>query len=441
MEITIDFCQILKRNYERNSRHKLAELGVIRNGVVESAENVLSKRENPFEFSIEVPTLKVPQQYQSGRCWLFAIVNILSWQISQKMGTKEFYLSHNYLYFYDKLEKANFFYKSIIETASLELDSRELNFLLSKPQEDGGQWNMLVSLIEKYGLVPSYAMPETENSRSSADMNKYINAKLRLDAKKLRQMVIDHRSQKEIDEIISKMLAEVYQMLAICLGAPPEKIDVKYHDSNGNYQEELNLTPKEFANKYLEMNLKDYIPIINAPSKNKSYNKTYTVAMMGNVIEGQPIKYLNVDMETLKNLTIKQLKGNETVWFGCDIGQYTDRKLGVMASDIYAVDILFDVDFTSNKQDRLEYCQSLLTHAMVISGVNLENGKPTIWKVQNSWGEKIGYQGFFMMTDEWMDEYVYQVVINKKYLTKEQMAKYQEEPAVLSPWDPMGSLA
>ncbi|MBO0448400.1 C1 family peptidase [Enterococcus sp. MJM12] len=441
VEITTELCQKLKNNYEGTPRYKLAELGVVRNGVVESAENVLSKRENPFEFSIEVPTLKIPQQNQSGRCWLFAIINILNQQISQKLGIKEFYLSQNYLYFYDKLEKANFFYKNIIETADLELDSRELNFLLSKPQEDGGQWDMLVSLIEKYGLVPSYAMPETENSRSSADMNKYINAKLRLDAKKLRQLVADHCSQKEIDEIITKMLAEVYQMLAICIGVPPEKVDVKYRDAAGNYQAELNITPKEFANKYLMVDLKDYIPIINAPSKNKNYNQTYTVAMMGNIVEGQSIKYLNVDMSTLKRLTINQLKGNEAVWFGCDIGQYTDRKLGIMAPDIYAVDILFDVDFSSNKQDRLEYCQSLLTHAMVISGVDLENDQPTIWKVQNSWGEEIGYKGFFMMTDDWMSEYVYQVVINKKYLTEEQLTRYQEEPIVLSPWDPMGSLA
>ena len=216
---------------------------------------------------------------------------------------------------------------------------------------------------------------------------------------------------------------------------------MKYRDDAGNYHAGLNLTPKEFANKYLLMNLKDYIPIIHAPSKNKVYNQTYTVAMMGNIIEGQPIKYLNVDMATLKALTIKQLKDHEAVWFGSDIGQYTDRKLGIMATDIYAVDNLFDVDFTSNKQDRLEYCQSLLTHAMVISGVDLQNDQPTIWKVQNSWGEEIGYKGFFMMTDAWLEEYVYQVVINKKYLTKEQLAKYQEEPVILPPWDPMGSLA
>lgn len=441
LEITAEFCQKLKSNYEGTPKYKLAELGVVRNGVVESAENVSAKSQNPFVFSIEVPTLKIPQQYHSGRCWLFAIVNLLNQQISQKLEIAEFELSQNYLYFYDKLEKANFFYKNIIETADLELGSRELDFLLSKPQEDGGQWDMLVSLIEKYGIVPSYSMPETENSRSSADMNKYLNAKLRLDAKKLRQMVAEDCSQKDIDEVTSQMLAEVYRMLAICIGAPSEKIDMKYRDDAGNYHAGLNLTPKEFANKYLLMNLKDYIPIIHAPSKNKVYNQTYTVAMMGNIIEGQPIKYLNVDMATLKALTIKQLKDHEAVWFGSDIGQYTDRKLGIMATDIYAVDNLFDVDFTSNKQDRLEYCQSLLTHAMVISGVDLQNDQPTIWKVQNSWGEEIGYKGFFMMTDAWLEEYVYQVVINKKYLTKEQLAKYQEEPVILPPWDPMGSLA
>lgn len=237
---------------------------------------------------------------------------------------------------------------------------------------------MLVSLIEKYGVVPSYSMPETESSRSSADMNKYLNAKLRLDAKKLHQMVAEDCSQEDIDEVTSQMLAEVYRMLTICIGAPSEKIDMKCRDDAGNYHAGLNLTPKEFASKYLLMNLEDYIPIIHAPSKNKMYSQTYTVAMMRNVIEGQPIKYLNVDVATLKALTIKQLKDHEAVWFGSDIGQYTNRRLGIMATDIHAADNLFDVDFTSNRQDRLEYCQSLSTHAMVISGVDLQSGQPTI---------------------------------------------------------------
>lgn len=441
MNITTEFCETMRQNYEQNAKNKLAELTATRNGIVESAENSQAKRTHPFVFSTEVPALKVPQQYHSGRCWLFAIVNLLNQRLSQSLGTEAFELSPNYLYFYDKLEKANFFYQNMIQTADLELTSRELDFLLSKPQEDGGQWDMLVSLIEKYGMVPLTAMPETENSRSSADLNKYLNAKLRIDGKQIRQLVAAGSSPEELDEVIATMLEEVYRLLGISIGLPPKEFDLAYRDTTGTYQLHKGLTPKEFAQRFLTLDLKDYVPVINGVDHGKVFDQAYTVAMMGNVVEGQKIKYLNVDMATLKDLTIRQLEGQEAVWFGSDVGQLTDRKLGVMATDIYDVDNLFGIDFSSNKKDRLEYRQSRLTHAMVITGVDIREGHPAVWKVQNSWGTDIGYDGFFLMTDAWMDEYVYQVVIHRQYLPQDLLDKYQAAPIVLDPWDPMGSLA
>ncbi|MEG0292899.1 C1 family peptidase [Enterococcus sp.] len=435
------FCSQTRQDFESNKKHKLAQLGVIRNGLVESAEDISAKKQFPFEFSVDLITATNPDQYKSGRCWLFAIINMMNQRIQEKYDITDFELSHNYLFFYDKLEKANFFYHNVLRTATLDLDSREVHFLLHEPQQDGGQWDMLVSLIEKYGIVPLYAMPETENSRHSADMNKYLNAKLRSDAQKIRGLVSKGATTNEIAEQLKIMLEEVYRLLAICLGTPPEKFDVQFRDKNNTLYTDLQITPKDFMTTYMNMDLKQYVPIINAPSDNKPFNKTFSIDMLGNIIEGQPIKYLNLSMEELKSLTIKQLLSGEMVWFGSDIGQYTDRSLGIMSTDIYNVDNLFDIDFSSTKKNRLAYCQSILTHAMVICGVNIVKEKSAIWKIQNSWGKEIGFDGFFMMTDKWMDEYVYQVVINKKHLTNELLELYEENPIVLPPWDPMGSLA
>lgn len=439
--INHDFCSQIRHEFESNKKHKLVQLGVIRNGVVESAEDINVKRQFPFEFSIDLTTATNPDQYKSGRCWLFAIINMMNQKIQEKYNLIDFELSHNYLFFYDKLEKANFFYHNILRTSTLDLDSREVHFLLHEPQQDGGQWDMLVSLIEKYGIVPLYAMPETENSRHSADMNKYLNAKLRNDAQKIRSLVSEGATTNEIEKKIKIMLEEVYRLLAICLGTPPEKFDVKFRDKNNMLHTNPEIVPKDFMTTYVGMDLSQYIPIINAPAENKPFNQTISIDMLGNIIEGQSIKYLNLSMEEIKSLSIKQLLSGEMVWFGSDIGQYTDRSLGIMSTDIYNVDDLFDIDFSSNKTNRLAYCQSILTHAMVLCGVDIVKENPVVWKVQNSWGKEIGFNGFFMMTDKWMDEYVYQVVIHKKHLTDDLLALYEQDSIVFPPWDPMGSLA
>ena len=311
---------------------------------------------------------------------------------------------------------------------------------METPQQDGGQWDMMVGIIEKYGVVPKSAMPETYNSSSSSEFNATLNLKLRKDAVTLRELVANHASDEEIAKTKKKMLTEVYRILTYSFGEPPTSFDFEYRDNN--YHIDQNITPKEFFNKYIGWNLDDYVSVINAPTADKPYNHLYTVEMLGSVVGGRPIRHLNVDMDTFRKIAIKQLESGESVWFGSDVGKESDRKAGIMDTRLYNPDELFDVDFSMSKAERLDYGQSLMTHAMVLTGVDLVNGEPRKWKVENSWGDKVGEKGFFVMSDEWMDEYCYQVVVNKKFLPAELQKVFEtEEPQVLAPWDPMGALA
>jgi len=300
---------------------------------------------------------------------------------------------------------------------------------------------MLVAIIQKYGIVPKSVMPETYNSSKSAEINSTLNLKLRKDAVELRELVAAGTSDDAIQERKEKMLNEVYRMLAYAFGEPVSHFDWEYRDDKKQYHIDQNLTPQSFFEKYVGWNLDDYVSIINAPTDDKPYNHTYTIEMLGNVLGGREVKHLNVSMADFKQLAIKQLQAGQSVWFGCDVGQSSDRQNGVMATDVYSKDELFDVDLSMSKAERLDYGERLMTHAMVITGVDLVDGQPTKWKVENSWGDKVGTKGFFVMSDAWMDEYCYQVVVNKEFLSDDLKAAQAEEPTVLAPWDPMGALA
>ncbi|WP_018659931.1 C1 family peptidase [Allofustis seminis] len=433
----------LLKQWRLTPKNVASQAAVTNNGLYKATKNIQAEVVNDHLYSIEVDSGKVPNQRQSGRCWLFAMMNVLREDIRKNFNLKDegFELSQTFVYFYDKLEKSNYFYQKMIETADKPLDDRLVSFLLENPQEDGGQWDMAVAIVEKYGLVPQSVMPDTANSKNSSALNVYLNKKLRIDAKVLRRLIHEGKTSEEIAAVRAEMLGQIYHILEESLGTPPESFDFSYKDKEGQYHLIENVTPLEFYHDHVKMDLSDYVSIINAPSDNKDYYKTYTVAHLGNVIEARPVKYLNLPTKELKELTIKQLKDNEIAWYGCDVGQELDRETGLMSLDNYAMNDLFGVDFRSSKQDRLEFGESLLTHAMAISGVEIKDDKIIKWKVMNSWGEKTGDKGYYAMTDEWMDEYTYQVVVNKKYLSADQLAMWEKAPEELPAWDPMGSLA
>lgn len=439
--ITKETTASFRKAFLENNKQTALQRGIVKNGISASAETIEGAVNNVPVFSVDVKTGKVANQKQSGRCWMFAALNTFRHRILKNFDLKEFELSQNYTFFWDKYEKANYFYENILATADQELTSRKVAFLLQTPQQDGGQWDMIVSIFDKYGVVPKTAMPESSNSSNSRDLNNHLNKKLRKDAVTLRSLAAAGKPAAEIEAARQEMLKEVYSFLAMSLGTPPETFDFEYRDDEKNYHIDRDLTPHAFFDKYVGIDLKDYVSIINAPTADKPYNRSYTVEMLGNVVDGKQVKYLNLDMDSFKKLAIAQLEQGESVWFGCDVGQSSTRQTGIMALDAYDFNDLFDIDFTMTKAERLDHGESLMTHAMVLTGVDIIDGQSTKWKVENSWGEKVGENGFFVMSDEWMDEYTYQIVVRRDLLSPEQQAAFAKEPKVLAPWDPMGALA
>ena len=442
-DITINDIRGFEDSFKSERSNLIAQNAVISNGINATAKNHSAKVNNPFAFSIDVDAGKVTNQKQSGRCWMFASYNVMRLEVIRKLNLGHFELSQTYPLFYDKLEKSNHFLENIIDNIEEEQGSRLLSFLLADPIGDGGQWDMFRSLVYKYGVVPQDIMPETNVSSGTRELNSYLTKKLRGYACQLRTMHEHGNSIEELRKAKEEMLNTVYRMLCISLGTPPERFTWKTKDKDGKFIAVENITPKEFFDEYVGWDLDEYVTVINAPTKDKPYGKTYTVQCLGNVRGGRyPVKYLNLPMDDLRDITIRQLKDGKVVWFGSDVGQFSDRKGGYLTMDAYNVAELFDTDFPMTKAQRLDYGDSLMTHAMVITGVDLdENGKPVRWKVENSWGEDNGDKGFFVMDDEWFGEFSYQILLERKYFSEEQNKEFDTEPILLKPWDPMGSLA
>ena len=433
---------LCKRDLHLNPYKEVVRNSIIKNGIEKTAFNNRSALDMQYSFSLEIETGKTTDQEKSGRCWMFAALNTFRYKISQEIKVKDFELSQNYPLFWDKFEKANYFLENIIETRNESPDSRIVMWLMANPVQDGGQWDMFAALMEKYGIVPKNIMPETFHSSNTRTMNGLLTLKLRESAQKLRDMSDNNVDEERLRQEKERILGKIYDMLVSFLGQPPDTFDFEYRDDKKKYHHEQGLTPITFYKKYVNIEPDDYISIINAPTKDKPFLKTYTVQYLGNVLGGQAVKYLNVDIETLKALTLKQLSANEPVWFGCDVGQMMDRDNGILDTDLYLFEDALGTTFRLDKRGRLDYGESLLTHAMVFTGVHLsDEGNPLRWKVENSWSEKSGKNGFFIMSDSWFDEFNYQAVIHRKHLTPELLRAFDQSPIILNPWDPMGSLA
>ena len=437
-----DFTDKLYAVYEANPKFAALENAISHNGLLTSLEKRSSAVENTPVFSLDLTKDKVSDQKASGRCWMFAALNTFRHKMIAGFQLEDFELSQAHTFFWDKYEKSNWFLEQMLATADQELTSRKVKFLLDTPQQDGGQWDMVVSLFEKYGVVPKSVYPESISSGNSRELNQILNKLLRQDAQILRELVAAGANLAELQAKKEELLQEVFNFLAMNLGLPPRQFDFSYRDKDNNFHSESGLTPQAFFKKYVDLKLDDYVSIINAPTADKPYGQSYTVEMLGNVVGSKPVRYLNVEMDRLKELAIAQMQAGETVWFGSDVGQSSNRKAGIMADGMYDFTSSMDIQLTQDKAGRLDYSESLMTHAMVLTGVDLdENGKAKKWKVENSWGEKVGDKGYFVASDSWMDEYTYQIVVRKEFLTEAELAAYEAEPIVLAPWDPMGALA
>lgn len=418
-----------------------------RNAVANASIHSVSKSrsrvtQSHHSFSHQLKVGAATSQNASGRCWLFAGLNVMRVVAMKKMNVDDkFELSQSYLMFWDKLEKANYFLENILATLDEPVGSRLFDWLLASPIQDGGQWDMFVNLINKYGVIPKSVMPETDSSGNTGAMNMLITAKLREYACRLRSESKKANSS-ELRKLKEQMVSEVYRMLCIHLGEPPTKFNWQWRDKSDKFHRDGTITPKQFYKKHIGTNLDDYVCLINCPQSAKKYNTMYTVEYLGNMVGGHPIRYLNVDIETMKQAASKQIVAGESVWFGCDVGKMLERDIGLLDLEIYDYELVYGTKPSLNKAERLDYGQSCMTHAMVFTGVDIdEKNKPKKWRVENSWGEKSGDKGFLLMTDRWFDEYMYEVVVNKKHVAKKLLALLDTKVHKLPPWDPMGTLA
>lgn len=393
-------------------------------------------------FSVRLDDWDVTSQNKSGRCWLFAATNLIRPNIIKEMKIKNFEFSQNWLMFWDKYEKANYFLESIIATADLDVGDRTVATIFSQCVPDGGQWNMFVNIVRKYGIVPKTVMPETLSSSATASMNRVLVGRLRVAAKALRDILAGGGSREDAREEKQRVLSDVYTVLRLHLGNPPERFTWQYTDTDNVFHREKDLTPLTFAGKYISLPLDDYICLVNDPRSDHPYGTPLSVEFLGNVIEGGIVTYLNVEIDVMKSMSIKALERGEPVWFGSDCGKMLHRDMSYFDAELYDWEGLYDMPVElESKEDRLLYGRTAMNHAMLFTGVDLDDGKPVKWRVENSWGDKGDGKGFFVMNDSWFGENMFEVAVRLSDLPAELKEAYRKPPITLPAWDPMGALA
>ena len=380
-DLTSKMVEKLKKEFHSRKDAEIIARAIQKNGIKAASEDPTASERLHRAFSYEIKTGKPTNQRHSGRCWSFAALNTLRHKFATKYKFKDFELSQNYLFFWDRIERANMFFQKIIATADKPLHDRTVDFYLSFALNDGGQWANAASIIEKYGVVPEYVMPDTHNTKDTSDVAEVFDSLMRKDAIELRVMVQTNASATELQEAQERMMGDVYKIAAYSFGEPPAKFDLEYRDDDKKFHQVLGLTPLKFYHEYFDTNLSDYVVVTNAP-----------------------------DHEM-------------------------DRKRGLMDAKLYHREELLDVDFVMDKKHRLETKQAGVSHAMTLTGFDMVNGQPTRWKIENSWGKDNGDNGYFVMTQDWFEEYTYEAVINKKYLSDRVKKVAASEPVTLPAWD------
>ena len=429
--ISADMLKEISAAYEGNAADK-----ALRNALNSTPINSLAVSTDNLamidtHFSDEVVTRGRTDQKSSGRCWLFTGLNVLRARMIQKHHLGTFTFSQNYLFFYDQLEKANLFLQGIIDTKDLPLDDRKVDWLLSNPLSDGGQFTGVSNLVMKYGVVPSEVMPETLSANNTSQMSTQIKTKLREDA-----LILRASKPKEMQAKKVQMLGEVYRMLALCLGVPPTEFTWTRYNSKGEFVSENTYTPKSFYEEFIGEDLENnYIMVMNNPAV--EYGKVYEIEFDRHVYDGQNWVYLNLPIERIKEMAIASIKDNTALYFSCDVGKFLNRSRGVADLKNFDYESLMGVSFGMDKKQRIQTHASGSTHAMTLIAVDIKNGQPVKWMVENSWGITSGYRGNIIMTDEWFNEYMFRLVVEKKYVPDDIMALMNQKPILLPAWDPM----
>jgi bleomycin hydrolase len=431
--------ELLRKGFAANPVYRLAQNAVTRVTVDDVAINRDIINSVDHSQSTTLDDWKVTNQERSGRCWLFAGLNLLRVGVMRKTGIKDFEFSQNFAMFWDKIERANYFLEAIIETADRDVDDRTVAFLMESVAGDGGQWNMFAAIVAKHGLVPKAFMPETQSSANTARMNSVLRYQLRQGASTVRAAAAESAEAARARK--AEVMEVIYRVLCIHLGTPPERFDWQWTDKDKQFHRDGMLTPQEFAAKYVDLPLDDYVCLVHDPRPTSPTGRTFTVNYLGNVVGGPPVTYLNVDVALLKDITARTLQGGEPVWFGCDVGKMMSNDYAVWDASLYDLPSVYDAQFGLDKADRLIYHESQMTHAMLFTGVDVLDGSPRRWRVENSWGSDRGKDGFYTMNDSWFDEYVFEIAARRDCLPAEVQQALTAEPIVLPAWDPMGALA
>ena len=430
-----------RTQFEANPVRRLMQNVVAQHDVHDVALNRAVVTEAVHTFSNVLDDWTVTNQARSGRCWMFAGLNLFRAETKNVLNLKQFEFSQNHLMFWDKLERANYLLEAIIETADRPTDDRTVAWLLNGPMSDGGQWDMFVSLVRKHGVVPKTVMPETESSSNSARMNFILNYQLRQGAKEIRELYAGEAGLEEMRQAKNQTLRSVYQVLCIHLGTPPRSFNWQWSDKDGEFHRDGEMTPLEFSAKYISTPMDEYVCLVHDPRETSPFGRTFTIEYLGNVVDASPIKYLNVEIQLIKDITMRMLQDGKPAWMGCDTSKQMHRKLGLWDADLFDYSGVYGADFSLDKAARLEYHQTRMTHAMLFTGVDVVDGKPRRWRVENSWDDKVGDKGFFLMNDSWFAEYMFEIAAPRSYLPEDMQRALELEPIVLPPWDPMGSLA
>lgn len=449
-QITKENLKKFEEAYDKDALNKIVENAVRKNGVFNTCYNSSALKDlNPI-FNVEVNDAgDVLNQKQSGRCWMFSGLNILRQIIIKNLNVKDIELSESYLMFYDKLEKSNCELEETLNHLEEKNNSRLLDTIINLGGHlDGGYWSFFVNLVTKYGVCPKDVMGESVASSSSSEMNDIINQLLVKDISILRNKYKNGSSIEELRIEKEHMLNDIYRVLCICIGKPINEFTYEYEvkadkdnkdeKNDENKIKSLKTTPIEFFNTYVKKDLEDYVLLVNWPIEGYEFYKPYETKMLTNVYLSTSERSINLPIDELKEAAIKSLKDKTLCWFACDVGAYSMRKEGYLATELFPFNQVFSTDFKVDKGERLNYRSSQCTHAMTLSGVNLdENNKPNRWKVTNSWGKDVGFNGQYVMSDDWFNEFVYEVVVDKKYLNDKILKAMKEDTIYIEPWAPV----
>lgn len=428
----------LRDNYSKTSEsNKGIRNALTNNDVRKLAVNrdVVGKEDHGFKYKVKVSG--ITNQESSGRCWMFTGLNALRPEIISNKELSSFEFSVNHSYFWDMLEKSNLFLEAVMQNSDKDFTDKTIEWLFKSPIGDGGVWNSFANIVSKYGAVPKTAMPETYHSENSAWLNRVLSRKLRENGLKLYNLKREKTPAKQIANLKFEMISDIYKTLVLFLGEPPTEFDYRFVDKSGKIGEYKTYTPQSFfVEMFPDFNVGDYVMLMNDPTR--EYYKVYEIEFDRNVLEGQNWIYLNLPSDEIKKFAIKSIKNNEAMYASCDVGKQLNKEDGTLDINNYDFEALLGISFGMSKSERIKTYDSGSSHAMLLIAVDTDNDdRPIKWQFENSWGASHGHNGYLTFTDEWFNEYMFRLVVNKKYIDAKTLKLTEQKSIMLPPWDPM----